>query len=137
MPGLTPYLAAHLAALERIRDQAPLLAVSLPLVTVSEANAHAHWRQRAGRAKAQRAAVGLVLASSKASLRRWLAGRDLVVRLVRVAPRLLDSDNAAGSTKHVRDSVAEVLGVDDRSPRVVWVTDQRKGKTGVEIEVYA
>lgn len=65
-------------------------------------------------------------------------GAELVVLLTRVAPRELDSDNLQGALKHVRDGVADALGVDDRDERVTWAPcDQRKGKAGVVIEIFS
>ena len=112
----------------------------LPLHLVSEANAHEHWRVRQRRAKAQRAAVSL---SMSAEIRARTSGgllygakllqhpRELlpcVVTITRIAPRSLDDDNLVGSAKHVRDGVADALGIDDRSPLVQWRYAQRRGK---------
>lgn len=134
---VSPFLATQLQALERVRTQRPDLAVCVPLVTVSEANAHVHWRGKAKRVANQRAVVGLALAPSRVLLRGRLRERDLVVLLRRVAPRALDSDNLASALKAARDAVAGVLGVDDRAPCVAWIVDQAKGKAALEIEVYA
>lgn len=137
VPGLSPALLALRDALTVMDERPALLAVEVPVATVSEANAHTHWRQRAKRAKGQRAAVGLALRSAYVRLHDALGGwGGLVVRLTRVAPRPLDSDNLAGALKACRDGVADVLGVDDRDERVVWVTDQRKGKAAVEVAVW-
>ena len=38
----------------------------------------------------------------------------VVVWLVRLAPRMLDDDNAVSSMKAVRDAIAAHFGVDDR-----------------------
>ncbi|HXB28079.1 MAG TPA: hypothetical protein VNV25_25340 [Gemmatimonadaceae bacterium] len=69
-----------------------------------------------------------------------LRGMSLPVRvtLTRVAPRQLDDDNNQGACKNVRDGIADALGVDDRTPLVIWVYEQRRGKPreyGVEIVV--
>lgn len=128
-----------------------LVSVTIRMRTVSEANAHEHWRARQKRAKAQRWMVGMVLMPK---WRAWLLecvdatpfvtllGADIPfpmrVTLTRIAPRMLDSDNAVGALKHVRDGVAEVLGVDDGDPRVTWEYAQRRGKVGeyaVTVEV--
>lgn len=101
---------------------------------VSEANAHEHWRKRHQRAKIQKHA---------ASAHLWIAAAgnrptgDLVVTITRVAPRMLDSDNATGSAKHVRDGVALWLGRDDSvTSGIDWIVRQAKGKTyGVEIRI--
>lgn len=122
----------------------PLVVVAF-IKTVSEANAHEHWRARQKRAKAQRSAA-LILTSSYAlqagvMVRRGgaveLAG-PMVVTLTRIAPRALDSDNLAGSAKHVRDGVADALGIDDRNPIVEWRYAQRRGapkQYAVEIRI--
>lgn len=106
-----------------------LLAVSVPVQLVSEANAREHWSSRARRAARQREAT-------TASLWRHpgrLAGPALLaahgrleVTLVRRGARLLDDDNLAGSCKHVRDAVAAWLGCDDgpRGP-CAWVYGQQ------------
>lgn len=101
---------------------------------VSEANAHAHWRIRSARAKAQRNVVTLVLRGTVA--RSMMAVAPLVVTITRIAPSSgLDSDNLAGSGKHVRDAIADVLGIDDRDPRVTWNVRQERGPWGVRIAI--
>ena len=52
------------------------------------------------------------------------------MRLTRIGPRRLDSDNLAAALKHVRDGVADALGMDDGDPRLVWLYGQRRGKPG-------
>ncbi len=108
--------------------------LTLPLRTVSELNAHTHWRARQKRAASQRGVVELAL---RAALGR--VELPVLVTMTRVAPRALDAgDNLASSQKHVRDAIAKVLGVDDRDPRVTWRTAQRKGAPkayAVEIEI--
>lgn len=124
-------------AISIVESAEPLLSVSLPLMLVSEANSHEHWRGRQRRAKAQRGATSVALGYPT-----WLplavkaTGSHLVVRIVRIAPRALDSDNLARACKAVRDGVADALGVDDRDPRVTWLPDQAKGKASVLVEVY-
>ncbi len=103
---------------------------------VSEANAHQHWRVRSARAKAQRTAVTLVLRGTVAAQMMHVA--PLVVTITRVAPSSgLDSDNLVGSGKHVRDAIAGVLGIDDRSPLVTWVVAQERGDWGLRIRIEA
>lgn len=63
------------------------------------------------------------------------------MRITRVAPHALDSDNLASAPKHIRDALAralcpvvvkkgkrkgEITG-DDRDPRVTWHVAQKKG----------
>lgn len=119
--------------------------VMLPVKLVSEANAHEHWRQRQRRAKRHRGAAfaSLLLPLKRAwqadvSKDQLMSGLErgvylapearATVTITRIAPRDLDSDNLVGSAKHVRDGVADALGIDDRDPRVTWVVEQRRGK---------
>lgn len=100
----------------------------MALRTVSEANAHTHWRARQKRAKAQRGAAFAYLRRPTTPLRPVASA--LVVTLTRIAPRALDDDNLAGSQKHVRDGVADALGINDRDPLVTWRYAQRRGGKG-------
>jgi hypothetical protein len=58
----------------------------------------------------------------------------------RVAPgNGLDSDNLPVSMKHVRDGIADAMGVDDRDERVTWEYAQERGKPGeykVKVDVW-
>jgi hypothetical protein len=49
-----------------------------------------------------------------------------VVTLTRVSPRELDSDNNVSAFKAVRDQVAAVIGLDDRSDQIEWHYYQAK-----------
>jgi hypothetical protein len=106
----------------------------VPVRTVSEANRRDHWAKKAKRAKEQRLFTGV-------HLRLWCDKPALpcTIRLTRISSRDLDTDNLAGSQKHVRDAIAEWLGVDDgpRGP-VTWEYAQERGKGwGVRVEVRA
>jgi hypothetical protein len=60
----------------------------------------------------------------------------VVITLVRVSPRAFDSDGTAAAFKHVRDGVADALGIDDGDPRLRWDYASRRGQPhfhGVEI----
>lgn len=80
-------------------------------------------------------------------LRHWCPGfpaawSAVAVRLTRVAPRDLDSDNLAAALKHVRDGVADwwdgkEKGGDDRQPSLAWEYAQKRGGAGCyEVEIY-
>lgn len=110
-------------------------ALVIPIRTVSEANTHAHWRGRQKRAKEHRGLVPLMLnvSTPKPAL-------PCTIKITRIAPRALDDDNLAGSQKHVRDGIADWLGINDRDPRVKYEYAQRKGKKqeyAVQIEIMA
>lgn len=108
--------------------------VTIPgLKLANTLNTRQHWRKRAESAKRQRHTVALVLRTHPRPT------GPVVVTIVRVAPRALDSDNLAGACKSVRDGVADWLGVDDgvaeRRGDVVWRVEARKGPVSVEIRV--
>lgn len=111
-----------------------MLTIELPIVTVSEANRRGHWRQHHRRHASQR---GVTAMSLQANLGRPPPPPVRVV-LTRISPRALDSDNLHGALKHVRDGVADWLGVDDGDERVTWAVQQRRGapkQRGVRIEI--
>jgi hypothetical protein len=105
------------------------------LRTVCELNSHEHWRNRQKRAKAQKNHVALVLRRTVTSL--MMTAAPLEVTLTRIAPSngLDVGDNLPSSQKHVRDAVADLLGVNDRDPRVTWIYEQRRGPWGVEVKI--
>lgn len=107
--------------------------IIVPIRTVSEANAHTHWRARQKRAKEQRALARVaVICCNTATLLRLPAR----ITLTRLAPRTLDSDNLQGALKHIRDGVADAFGVDDGDERYDWRYAQEKAKEyGVRIEI--
>ncbi len=107
--------------------------VVLPLRLVSEANAHEHWRIRQRRAKGQRFAAAMACRALCVGLLERCG--ELRVTIARVAPRALDSDNLVGSAKHVRDGVADALGISDRDPRVEWVVVQEQRPKTFEVKI--
>lgn len=64
------------------------------------------------------------------------------VRMTRIAPNKMDSDNLHGSLKAVRDTIAEILGRDDadwKTGAIQWEVDQRSEAPrthGVEIRLW-
>jgi hypothetical protein len=51
-----------------------------------------------------------------------------VVLLTRIGVRKLDGDNLQGGFKHVRDRIAQWIGIDDADPRIDWQYSQERGK---------
>jgi hypothetical protein len=103
----------------------PLLVTTLDIKTVSEPNVTGRLRVKLKRKKLQR---GGTTARLLAVFGWWVGGSiPLVVTLTRIAPRTLDSDNVHGALKHVRDGVADWLGVDDGDARVTWEVGQERG----------
>lgn len=123
----------------------PIELLMTDLKTVSEANEHAHWRARQVRAKEQRgrayASLLCSLSGYKMLMKRTakstrvclaaLPAPKLTIHISRHGPRELDSDNLAGSQKHVRDGIADALGVDDGSDTLDWQYHQVRSPNGV------
>jgi crossover junction endodeoxyribonuclease RusA len=111
------------------------LLVMLPLRTVSEANTHGHWRTKAKRVKMQRTTARMMLTLDK----RWCAKQNhFDVRLTRIAPKKLDSDNLAISNKAIRDGIADAIGIDDGSSKFSWEYRQETGRPkeyAVKVEI--
>lgn len=117
-----------------------MISILVPLRLESEANraSHEHWRSRQKRAKSQRHAVMLAMLAS----RHERPKPPLVVRMTRIAPRkIADGDNYTSCFKHVRDAVAQWLGVDDRHEGCSWECGPQErggpGFYGVRIEIVA
>ncbi len=109
-------------------------AVTYAIRLTGSQNAREHWRARANRVKSERSTAMVVCRAALTRPKRW----PVVVRLTRIGPRKLDSDNVAGACKATRDGVADWLGVDDGDEsRVRWVYAQERGAYGVRVEVLA
>jgi hypothetical protein len=100
-----------------------ILTISMRLP--SAANLREHWAAKAKRVKQQRQAVAMFIGG------RPKPALPVVVTLVRIAPRALDSDNLQSAFKAPRDEIARWLGVADNDPRVGWEYAQRRGGVGV------
>jgi len=98
--------------------------VMLPLRTVSGANIREHWAAKAARAKLQRSTARMMLLLDK----KWCAQQNhFAVKLTRIAPKKLDSDNLEISFKAIRDGIADAIGIDDGSDRFTWNCAQESG----------
>lgn len=117
------------------------LTLTIPLETQTESNAKGHWRPKAKRAAHQRSLTVLLTMPLVAKVRRQLEKGSVsavTVTLTRISPLELDDDNLSSAFKHVRDGVADALGVDDRDRRVRWLYAQTKGavrERAVHLEV--
>lgn len=117
------------------------LTLTLPIETQTESNAKGHWRPKAKRAAHQRSLTVLLTMPLVAKVRRQLlkdSVSSVTVTLTRISPLELDDDNLSSAFKHVRDGVADALGIDDRDRRVQWLYAQTKGavrERAVHLEV--
>lgn len=100
----------------------------IPIRTVTGINAREHHMAKARRAKKEREAARMICHVG--------IKLPVVVTLTRVGPRTADPDNNQGALKHIRDGIADKLGVDDADPRVTWLYGQRKAKAfGVDVRI--
>ena len=99
---------------------------------VNGANAREHWAVRANRAKAQRAQAALALRASAIGrpLALQIAGGGLTITITRRGGRRMDDDGLTISAKHVRDGIADWLGIDDGDKRLTWIVRQDKAPRG-------
>lgn len=116
-----------------------IFGVHVPVKLESEANSHQHYWNRVARAQAQRQAWAWVSKTiseaGKIDILDALKSGVLLVNIVRVERGRLDSDNLAGCAKHLRDSIAIWLGINDADPSVRWlVTQERPGIPGARVE---
>lgn len=121
------------------------LVIEIPgLRTVNEKNQREHWAVKARRTKEIRN-VTTIVASATIGMSKdpfWQT-RDktepLVVTLTRIAPRRLDvGDNLNLSLSGARDSIAQLLGIDDGSDLITWLYTQERSKPktyGVRITI--
>lgn len=103
--------------------------IEIPVRLVSLLNSREHHMARARRAKQQRSLARLQTIARLCRSPLWARvanGCGIVVTITRIGPRELDDDNLAGSAKHVRDGIADALGIDDGDKRIVWRYRQAK-----------
>lgn len=107
--------------------------------TVSEANQREHWRKRQARKKDH--FLRTLVAWRSARMDSGEIPSPCVITLTRYSCRQMDSDNLAGSFKHVQDQIARLCNFDDGDKTCVsWIYSQvqikqRKHYVSVEIEV--
>ena len=104
------------------------ITAQIPVRLVNGANAREHWAVKANRAKVQR------LAAKRAM---FLVARlgihkcdPITITITRRGGRRMDDDGLTISAKHVRDGIADWLGIDDGDKRLTWVVKQDKAPRG-------
>ncbi|MFA7279147.1 MAG: hypothetical protein WC100_03535 [Sterolibacterium sp.] len=98
----------------------------------SLANKRENKFSKSGRASEQRQGMLLRLANK---LRTVGLKAPFAVEITRIGPRKLDSDNLSISAKHVRDGVADALGVDDGDETKIQFTYQQEKAKGYAVRV--
>ena len=113
-----------------------MITIEMPTVKViSEMNTREHWRKRKIRFDNQKIEVNYFW-------RHALKGQKITlpcsVRLTRIGPKELDTDNLAGAFKAVRDQVAKEIGIDDGSKQINFQYAQEaigKRQYAIRVEV--
>lgn len=111
------------------------ITAKIPVRMVNGANAREHWAVKAKRAKDQRRAARNMLADE---MPVWVVATSLAIRkdppititITRRGGRRMDDDGLTISAKHVRDGIADWLGIDDGDKRLTWVVKQDKAPRG-------
>lgn len=112
------------------------LAIQFPMRLHSLPNMREHWGKRRARAEKHRDSA-IIRIGNKMVEGALPKGPPWLVRITRLGPQALDSDNLEASAKSIRDGVADVLGIDDGSDDVLWVYAQEKTrKYQVRIEIF-
>jgi hypothetical protein len=113
----------------------PCLDVTFEVVTRAEANQRGFFKALS-RKKNQDAALERALSEALVSQPIPSAG-PWCVRLTRLSPATLDDDNLVSAFKRLRDQIAKVIGIDDRSPCVAFCVAQQRAKpANVRVEVW-
>ena len=105
------------------------ITAKIPVRLVNGANAREHWAVRADRAKKQRAAAKLSLYKACKIIARD-PDEPVTITLTRRGGRQMDDDGLTISAKHVRDGIADWLGIDDGDKRLTWIVRQDKAPRG-------
>jgi len=87
-----------------------MITIETPIKVISEANQRSHWAERKRRFDGQKIELQYYWRQALKGKKPSLPCR---VRLTRIGPKALDSDNLAGAFKAVRDQIAKEIGVDD------------------------
>ncbi len=102
-----------------------MITIKLPIPTVSLLNSREHWSKKARRASDQRYTTRLYLKNNHPEFPFTInESSKIIVKITRIGKRKLDSDNLAGSQKHIRDGIADYIGIDDGSSQFDWQYDQ-------------
>lgn len=113
----------------------------LPIKTLSESNTHEHWSVSRLRHIDQKNAIIWAFHQHKP-----IIILPCVIKIIRIAPRKLDSDNLQSGMKWIRDALADQIfpgkaaGRADDSDKITWEYEQEKGKAkeySVKIQIKA
>lgn len=118
-----------------LQTAAPFVEVEIPIRIESTLNLREHWTARHRRAVTHDEAVTYSLIGSRRLADVIAVGPPYIITITRIAPRRLDDDNAIGGAKHVRDSLARLLGIDDGDTRITWKYGQERGRYATRVRI--
>lgn len=134
---MTKKMSDPLISWEITESTPTLFKCSLPLRIFSESNDTAHWRLKHRRGKRMRNWVLYAMRDQQVKL-------PAQVEIIRLAPRMLDSDNLVSACKVLIDAIAAALTGDYRPGRadgyadVTWIFRQEKSdRYGVQLTICA
>lgn len=107
------------------------ITAKVPVKLVNVANAREHWAVRAKRAKAQRLETRSALMHHSRMPVLVALDSGISITITRRGGRRMDDDGLTISAKHVRDGIADWLGIDDGDKRLTWVVKQDKAPLGM------
>jgi len=112
-----------------------MITIEAPIKVISEANQRSHWAERKRRFDGQKIELQYYW---RQALKGKKPALPCTIRLVRIGPKALDSDNLAGAFKAVRDQIAAEIGIDDGAAQIRFEYAQEAIGTrryGVRVEV--
>lgn len=104
-----------------------MICLEIPLKTVNGLNRREHWAVAASRAKKERQTTRLCVRCAIRPISGDLNGHYKIT-LTRFGKRKMDGDGVQASFKHVRDGIADALGINDGDDRLEWVYAQCSSK---------
>ena len=105
----------------------------IPIKLPSLLNLRMSWRAMKQLKTAQKEATAICMMKAKET--ETVPPMPVTVVITRNGPRALDDDNLTGACKYVRDTIADILGIDDGSDEYTWVCKQRIGRYGVDVDI--
>ena len=107
-------------------------------VTTYSANryyAGMHWAKRKRISDVQKEQTRLSWLGAFSGDRTKWPKPPATVTFIRRSARVMDDDNLRMAMKAIRDTIAELLGVDDGDPSVRWEYAQEPGRGGARVTV--
>lgn len=110
-----------------------MITFTIPIRVISEANQREHWGARYERKQVQQEATRVCLIQA---MHKRKIVFPCAVTLTRIGAKPLDTDNLAGSFKHVQDAIAGYFQINDGNPTIKYEYAQEpNGKRDYSVRV--